>query len=149
VKQPRSPVRISAKQVVDLMKSGMDDAGLMEKFNLSAKALHSLMEQLIEAGAVRPGEVNQRGSLSPESVVMNTTEFGMPELSRGKPVINAADAINCIRSGMSDSSLMKRYSISARGLRSLFGKLVASGAIEQDELDRRFSETQNWVVVER
>ena len=49
---------------------------------------------------------------------------------------------------MGDSSLMKRYGISAKGLRSLFTKLVASGMIQQSELDNRISETYDWAVID-
>jgi hypothetical protein len=54
-----------------------------------------------------------------------------------KPVINAKEAVQHIRCGMSDEELMKEYVISARGLESLFNKLVKAGEIEQSELDRR------------
>ena len=65
-----------------------------------------------------------------------------------KPEISAADALKCIRSGMDDSDLMKRYKISAKGLRSLFRKLVAAGVVDRSELDRRMSETHRWAILE-
>jgi DNA-binding response OmpR family regulator len=147
VKLTRSPIRISAKKVVDLIRSGMDDAALMETFNLSAKALHSLLDQLVAAGALTQSEVNDRGSLSPGSVVIDADNLRLPNESKAKPIISAADAVKCIRSGMDDSSLMKRYNISARALRSLFGKLVASGALGQFEIDKRISETHEWAIL--
>ena len=54
-----------------------------------------------------------------------------------KAIVNAEDAVRSIRSGMTDEALMEKYEISQKGLESLFRKLVAAGAIEQSDLDRR------------
>lgn len=125
----------------------MDEAALMQTFNLSAKALHSLLDQLIDAGALTESEINDRGSLSPGSVAIDVDELRLPGVSKEKPVIRAADAVKCIRCGMDDSSLMKRFSISARALQSLFRKLVASGVLEQHEIDKRVTETHEWAIL--
>jgi DNA-binding response OmpR family regulator len=144
----RPPVKISASEVLDLINSGMDEAALMEKLNLSAKALNSLMDQLVAAGLYKQSDVDLRSSLSPGSVVVDLEQATFLESDKEKPVISAKDAAQCIRRGMDDSSLMKRYGISAKGLRSLFRKLVASGLVEQSELDKRMSETHQWAVLE-
>ena len=52
-------------------------------------------------------------------------------------MIDAADALKCIRSGMSDAALMKRYDISAKALQSLFRKLLAEGLIEESMIEGR------------
>jgi len=54
-----------------------------------------------------------------------------------KLVIKATDAVSRIRSDMTDTALMRLYSISARGLESLFTKLVAAEMISEAELERR------------
>ena len=54
-----------------------------------------------------------------------------------KAIVNAEDAVRSIRSGMTDEALMEKYEISQKGLESLFRKLIATGAIEQSDLDRR------------
>jgi uncharacterized protein (DUF433 family) len=54
-----------------------------------------------------------------------------------RPVLDALDALLNIRSGMSDSELMAKYNLSAKGLQSLFTKLVQAGAMQQSELDER------------
>lgn len=49
-----------------------------------------------------------------------------------------------IRGGLTDDELLKKYGISAKGLNSLMGKLVAAGVLKQSELDARsqlFEET--------
>ncbi len=144
----RKPIKISAREAVDCLRSGMDDASLMKKFNLSAKALYSLFDQLVGAGLLVQSEVESRGSLSPGTVVLDVNEVRFPSSDKVSPVIKAADAVRCIKSDMDDSALMKRYKISAKGLRSLFRKLVAAGVIDQSELDRRLSETHSWTVLE-
>jgi len=144
----RRPIKIPTKEIVDLIKSGIDEASLMERFNLSAKALHSLLDQLVAAKVLTQSEVDGRISLAPGSVVIDFGQAKFPETTKEKPVISSTEAAKCIRSGMGDSSLMKRYGISAKGLRSLFRKLVASGVIQQSELDKRMSETHDWAVID-
>ena len=143
----RRPIQVSARKVLDLINSGMDEAALMGELKLSAKALHSLMDQVVAAGLLKQSEVDRRNSLSPGSVVVDLDQVEFPEINKEKPVISATDAAQCIRSGMDDSALMKRYGISAKALRSLFRKLVASGVVEQHELDRT-SEFHLWAVLE-
>jgi hypothetical protein len=118
----------------------------MERFNLSAKAFHSLLDQLVAARVFTPSEVDGRRSLSPDSVMIDRDPTTFP-WTKEKPVVSVTDAAKCIRAGMKDSSLMKRYGISAKGLLSLFGQLVASGIIQQSELDKRVSETHDWWAV--
>jgi DNA-binding response OmpR family regulator len=144
----RHPIKISPKRVLDLLNSGMDEAAVMAELKLSAKALNSLMDQLVAAGLLRQSEVDRRGSLSPGSVVVDMHQLDLPESNRERPVVSAKDAVECIRSGMDDSALMKRYEISAKGLRSLFRKLVASGIVDPSELDKRTSETHLWAVLD-
>jgi DNA-binding response OmpR family regulator len=144
----RPPIQVSARKVLDLINSGMDEAALMGELKLSAKALHSLMDQVVAAGLLKQSEVDRRNSLSPGSVVVDLDLAKFPEIDKEKPVISATDAAQCIRSGMDDSFLMKRYGISAKGLRSLLRKLVASGVVERSELDKRMSETHRWAVLE-
>jgi hypothetical protein len=54
-----------------------------------------------------------------------------------KAIVNGEDAVQSIRSGMTDEALMEKYEISQKGLESLFRKLIAAGAIEQSDLDHR------------
>lgn len=56
---------------------------------------------------------------------------------RTKRRIEIEVALHDIRSGMDDASLMHKYRVSARGLQSLFNKLVRAGEIELAELDQR------------
>jgi DNA-binding response OmpR family regulator len=144
----RRPIKVSARKVLELINSGMDEEALMAELNLSAKALSSLMDQMVATGLLKQSDIDRRSSLSPGSVAVDLDRATFPETNRERPVISAADAAECMRSGMDDSSLMKRYGISAKGLRSLFRKLVASGIVEQSELDKRTARNHQWAVLE-
>jgi PAS domain S-box-containing protein len=66
-----------------------------------------------------------------------------------KPVINALNAVLDVRAGMDDAGLMKKYNISFKGLQSLFRKLVATGGLEQYEIDeRRKKTTEDSVIID-
>jgi hypothetical protein len=55
----------------------------------------------------------------------------------GKRKIDAKQALIDIRAGYSDPELMEKYDLTAQGLDSLFGKLIAANLLTQDELDNR------------
>lgn len=48
-----------------------------------------------------------------------------------KPIIDARQALQDIQAGMDDPTLMKKYNLSAKGLKSLFTKLTAAGYIRE------------------
>ncbi len=48
-----------------------------------------------------------------------------------KPKIGARQALNDVRSGMTDAELMKKYSLTDKGLESLFRKLVEAKLLEE------------------
>lgn len=139
---------VSAAQAVSCIREGMDDASLMERFNLSAKALHSLIEQLVASGKLKQSEIDDRTSLSPGSVVVDVDQEKFPEPGTRKPVINAAEAANLIRSGIDDLTLMRRYNISRKGLQSLFRKLTAAGIINQSLLESRMAHPRNSIILD-
>ena len=65
----------------------------------------------------------------------------------GKRRIDAEQVLNDIRSGMSDQSLMNKYALSAKGLQSLFEKLLDAGLITQSELEDRMSTSEQTVEI--
>ncbi|MBI5570960.1 MAG: pentapeptide repeat-containing protein [Desulfomonile tiedjei] len=128
---------VKAIEALNAIRSGLSDHELMEKFTLSANALQSLFKQLLASGLLHESELRNRAGL--DSTVFDLG-MGRAEHADGrskKPVIDAADALQCIRSGLSDAALMKRYDISSRGVQSLFNKLVSSGAMPWEELEER------------
>jgi DNA-binding response OmpR family regulator len=145
----RKPIKISAKQVLAMMKNGADEAAIMQEFNLSAKAYSSLSDQLRAAGLMEWQEYEIRRSLTQDSVIVDSpAPVADPLPVREKAKISAAEASKAIRSGLGDSALMKKFGISAKGLRSLFRKLVVLGVIDQAELDKRMVESHDWAIVE-
>lgn len=65
-----------------------------------------------------------------------------------KPVIDAEDAVREIRAGTDDATLMKKYNISARGLQSLFRKLLNAGILKRSELSGRRMEPEESVIID-
>jgi rubrerythrin len=56
--------RIKAKEFLSDMRAGMDDAGLMEKYGLSAKGILRAMTKLISEGLMSASELAARRSLA-------------------------------------------------------------------------------------
>ena len=56
---PNRRVTIKAVDAVKCIRSGMDDAALMQEFNVSASGLQSLFTQLVAAGILRRSELEQ------------------------------------------------------------------------------------------
>ena len=57
-------IKIKAKELLADIRAGMDDAGLMEKYGLSAKGVLRAMARLIGAGVMSPSELADRRSLA-------------------------------------------------------------------------------------
>ncbi len=147
---------INAQEALDLIRAGKSDSELMAKFNLSAKGLESLFIKLLRAGALNQAELDKRfpdrqGSVTisgeSEGLTIQRTAQVSPQKQTpvGPPSIKAGEALRDIRSGMSDSDLMDKYRLSAKGLQDLFDQLVQAGAISQSELDHRFSSVDETV----
>lgn len=66
-----------------------------------------------------------------------------------KPKIDAKQAVEDIRAGTDDTALMAKYNVSAKGLESLFAKLVKAGALDSAELDRRHRAFSGTVIISR
>jgi len=141
-------VKIPVHEFLHLVKSGLNDDALMEKFKLSARSLDNLLDHLMAVGKLKRSDLDQRFSLRPGSVAIDVSHLGFPGSGSRKPVIKASDAAKCIRSGMDDATLMKRYGISAKGLESLIKKLVAAGVLHQWELETRFGRNDHALLLD-
>jgi hypothetical protein len=141
---------IKAVEAARCIRSGMDDGTLMDRFNLSAKALQSLFDKLVTVGILTRSELEERASLFYESGSMRILEAKFPVCEKQKPRVKiyAVDVLNCVRSGMDDVALMKRYNLSAEGLQRLFVKTVASGTITEDELNLRMPVRHSQIEVD-
>ena len=141
-------ITIKAIDAVRCIRAGMDDAALMQEFNVNAKGLQSLFNQLIAVGILRRSELEQRLSLSYGSVIVDIESAELPPPKSTKPRIDAAEALNCLRMGMDDAALMKKYNLSIRGLKSLFKKMTAAGLISETQLSQRTSSGHMSVAVD-
>lgn len=65
-----------------------------------------------------------------------------------KRKIDAREVLKDIKSAMSDSDLMEKYSLSARGLQSLFQKLQSANLITQEDLNDRTPLTERTVTLD-
>ncbi len=106
---------------------------------LSHRSEHYLGRKTLLLYCTRPAP-----ALAKFPVTRLKRNFHVPD---DKAVINAEDALYCIRAGMSNEALMEKFQLSKKGLESLFRKLVAAGKIDETELDaRRHSlRMQSWV----
>lgn len=69
-------------------------------------------------------------------------------MSKPKIRVSKQEVTKDIRAGVDDAALMNKYGISARGLQSLFKKLLAAGLIDKSEIDLRIVSPQWSHVVE-
>ena len=138
---------IKAKEAVADIRSGMDDAALMEKYHLSAEGLQSLFDKLVTGGLIDLSEIARRllgflgvvaiSESAPSRQTGEATASPRPLKSKSLPLINVQEAARDIRWGIEDSALMEKYRLSPHGLRSLFDKLISAGLITEADLNRR------------
>jgi uncharacterized protein YjbI with pentapeptide repeats len=141
-------VTIKAIEAVKSIREGMSDAALMEKFHICSEGLQSLFKQLEAAGILKRSELEKRSSLSHQSVALDVSRATFPVANPKKPLIDAGEALRCIKEGMDDAALMKKYNLSIRGVQSLLKKLSARGVLREEELKKRPSSFRDSVVVE-
>ena len=141
-------VTIKAIEAVQSIRLGIDDASLMEKFNISLKGLHILFNQLVASGLLQRSELEERMSLACGTAVIDPHRGKWPDPQIKKLLINAEEALNCIRSGMSNTALMRKFRLSAKGVQSLFTKLLTAKLISQSELDDRISGPQTGLLLD-
>lgn len=155
---------ITATKAVADIRSGMDDSALMDKYGISAQGLQGLFNKLMTAGLITERDINERGGLMKGSVALDMSEIGfqpaeteptvaltpkVEETARiTKPIISSAQAIRDIKSGMDDIALMKKYDITAKGLQSLFRKLIAAGLITERDIHKRDGLAQGGVELD-
>ena len=141
-------VTIKAIEAVQSIRAGIDDASLMEKFNISPKGLHILFNQLVASGLLQRSELEERMSLSYGTVVIDPYLAKWPDTQAKKLLISAEEALNWIKSGISDTALMRKYRLSTKGLQSLFTKLLTAKLISQSEIDERVSGRQTAILLD-
>jgi hypothetical protein len=134
-------ILIVRKKVVRDIRAGLDDAALMRKYGISARGVERLFEKLIGAGEIDREEFDKRMLSSQQSHVVELETLEAPILP--KKVIRTSEAIGDIRSGMTETSLMEKYNLSARGVESLFRRLVETGKMTRSELRSRMDPAES------
>lgn len=66
-----------------------------------------------------------------------------------KRTIKARDIVNDLRTGMTNVQLMEKYGLSAKGLASIFNKLMDVRAVKYGELAHRMPEADDTVNVDQ
>jgi hypothetical protein len=149
--------KISAKDAVADIRSGMSDADLMGKYVLSNAGLQSLFDKLVTAGYIDLSELLERtaaflGTVDisesfPPAEAVKAEDGRQHSKSRAATRVNAQETARDIRSGMDDAALMQKYQLSYKGLQSLFKKLIDVGLVQQVDLDRRNIGFEHTVVL--
>lgn len=147
----RGPVTIKAIEAVKCIRSGMNDAELMERFDISSNGLQILFDQLLKAGIINRQELEGRQVWAAPGRFVDEIDF--PDKSGGnrsakKPLLNAAEAVQKIRAGMGETELMKDYNLSAKGVQSLYTKLISAGLLDEAEINHAEEETSTKVIVD-
>jgi DNA-binding MarR family transcriptional regulator len=78
----KEKLQISAKEVLDDLRSGMDDKTFMGKYKLSYRQLQDLFRKMIKAGFVSPIELAERLCVTSSQVteVIKQVEKSVKEL---------------------------------------------------------------------
>jgi len=71
---PKEVIRISASEVLNDLKSGLDDQGLMIKYGLTFRQLQRLFRKLIQGGFISPLQLAERLCVT-KSQVTETIEL--------------------------------------------------------------------------
>ncbi len=94
--------RVSQKEIIQDMRSGMDEDAIRKKYRLSTKGLQDLYDKLLEAGLLRKETGGHRRKL------------------------NLLAILTDVRNGMSRSDLRKKYALTDEMLREVVQKLLAA-----------------------
>ena len=135
---------IRADEAIELIRSGQDDEAIMEKYNISAMGLESLFRKLVRRGLISQSELDIRFLNSQRSHMVTLTSIPRPGVRVVR--LDPDEAVREIRSGLSDTQLMDKLNLSARGLDRLFRKLVLEGIMDSSELRRRKASFQ-WADI--
>ncbi|MBI4962358.1 MAG: PilZ domain-containing protein [Desulfomonile tiedjei] len=130
-----SPKRtIKAKEIVNDIRAHMTDAEIMDKYELSAKGLQSMLSKLLSIKAVTQKEIDRRPAACSDTVVIRQ--------------ITAGELVQEIRLGVSDFELMEKYGLSSKGLEKAYRILIEAAVITEGELRNRSQSVYDTVFIE-
>ena len=128
--------KISAKELVSDIKSGMTDAQLMAKHELTPKALEGLFSKLIQAGVLNAASIRERGVVKkgPTPGVFEGQADPKPAVSdEQRPTELLKTIADEVKSGVHDSEIMRRHELSPGKLKQIKNELVQLGYLAAEQ----------------
>ena len=123
--------KISAKQLVSDINSGMSDAQLMAKHELSPKGLQSAFSKLVGAGLITAASIRERGAVKagpkPGAFEGDGASPGPAVSDEQRPTELLQKIAYDVKSGIHDSDIMRRYELSPGKLKQIKDELVRLG----------------------
>jgi hypothetical protein len=136
--------KVSAKAVAADIASGMDEAGLMEKYGLTPKALAYVLQKLFENNVITASQVSQIRQSCPEtdsSQSQNPSTETLPNANQAPIDQRKEQAIaEDVRRGTHDYDIRMRFHLSPSELRVVMDDLVRLGYLSREEAEARRSE---------
>lgn len=126
--------------------AGIRDCATGKPFSLTSLTQSDNIQQHDSGTLPRDFFVKSSGEASVAQPAANPLTIGRNIVSP-KRTIKARDIVNDIRAHLSDAQLMEKYGLSAKGLESMFTKLLSIQAISQTEMDRRPAACSDTVVI--
>lgn len=130
--------KVSAKEVVADIRSGVSDADLMAKYNLSTKGLESLFEKLIEKNVLSAADIARRKTPRTQPAAPEPPRMTRPPEASPPAEVDPALAeavVDHVRKGTHKNQLMMEFGLSPSQLQKLLDDLVRLGHLSADELD--------------
>ena len=123
---------VSAKAILEDLDNNLSDRALMKKHGLSDKGLAKMFRKMLNMGLISRRALARRMGVETGEVTA-----GLKGIAYNKPVVSAAEVLQDLADNMTDSELMRKYKLSAKGLKSLMKKLHDRGLISKTTLKRR------------
>ncbi len=127
-------LRIRAGEAVNDIRAGMTDSEMMEKYGLSGKGLDKLFMKLLEVHAISQSEMDKRCAAYQDTIMIQQ--------------LDANEMAADLRTGLSDSEMMKKYALSPHGLQRAFQRMMDASIITVDDLRRLPQSPYDSVFVE-
>jgi uncharacterized protein (DUF433 family) len=116
---------VDPKNVMKDLRNGLDDEALMRKYRLTTDGLRNLYKELAHFGFMETPTHSRSGSLR----------------------INVRDFVADVKSGMSDSGLRRKFSLTTDSLQKIYDKLLETQAIKIDDIYRLESITGDSQII--
>lgn len=163
---------VDLRKMREDIRAGMDDDGLMDKYDLTPDELKKILHELHEAGLIR--QVNAKEVVQDINAGVSNAELmakyrlshkGLqnlfdelckagvlnwaqrPETAPARISVNAGEIVDDIRAGLTDGHLRSKYGLSQVGLLKVMAMLVEAGALTDEDLTESRRLTQDAVIL--